>query len=159
MRRFDREITDENEIVAIMEACDVCRLAFHDEDYPYILPLNFGMKVTKEHIELYFHGALEGTKYALIEKDPRVSFEMDCEHRIVSDRERGYCTMEYRSVIGQGRIVMLSTDETYDALCILMKHYHEEAFAFNKAVMPQTKVFKLVVEHVTAKKRKKKQPA
>lgn len=46
--------------------------------------------------------------------------------------------------------------EKYDALCILMKHYHQEEFPFNRAVMPQTKVFKLVVEQVTGKIRKKK---
>ena len=43
MRRYDREITDKNEILEIMSRCDVCRLAFNDGDYPYILPLNFGI--------------------------------------------------------------------------------------------------------------------
>ena len=44
MRRHDREITDKNEILEIMDRCDVCRLAFNDGDYPYILPLNFGIE-------------------------------------------------------------------------------------------------------------------
>ena len=44
MRRHDREITDKNEILEIMNLCDVCRLAFKDGDYPYILPLNFGIE-------------------------------------------------------------------------------------------------------------------
>ncbi len=51
---------------------------------------------------------------------------------------------------------MLSDDEKYNALCILMKHYHQEDFPFNKSVMPHTKVFKLVVEKVTGKVRMKK---
>ena len=51
---------------------------------------------------------------------------------------------------------ILSDEEKYDALCILMKHYHKEDFPFNKAVMPKTKVFKLVVEEVTGKVRKKR---
>lgn len=148
MRRSDREVKEFNDIVAIIEKCDVCRLALNNNGYPYILPLNFGMTVKGNKIELYFHGAMEGTKYDLIEKDNRASFEMDCAHRLVTEIERGSCTMEYESVIGQGHIEMLSEDEKYDALCILMKHYHQEEFPFNQAVIPRTKVFKLVVEKV-----------
>ncbi len=46
MRRSDREITDFQELITVMRGCDVCRLALHDEPYPYILPLNFGLEPT-----------------------------------------------------------------------------------------------------------------
>ncbi len=151
MRRSDREVKEFKDIVAIIEKCDVCRLALNNNGYPYILPLNFGMTVKGNKIELYFHGAMEGTKYDLIEKDHRAGFEMDCEHKLVTKIEQGNCSMQYASVIGQGHIEMLSDDEKYDALCILMKHYHQENFQFNKSIMPHTKVFKLVVEKVTGK--------
>ena len=156
MRRSDREVKEFEDILAIMEKCDVCRLALNNNGYPYILPLNFGMYIKEGKLELYFHGAMEGTKYDLIEKDNRASFEMDCGHQLVMDTEHGNCTMEYESVIGQGRIEMLSDDEKYSALSILMKHYHQEEFPFNKAAMPHTKVFKLTVEKVTGKRRMKK---
>ena len=156
MRRLDREVKEFKDIVAIMEKCDVCRIALNNGGYPYILPLNYGMYVSDNKIELYFHGAMEGTKYHLIEKDNRASFEMDCEHKLVTEIECGNCTMEYESVIGQGHIEIVSDEEKYNALCILMKHYHQEEFPFNKAIMPQTKVFKLVVEKVTGKVRRKK---
>lgn len=151
MRRSDREIKDINGIIQVMEKCDVCRVAFNDEDYPYILPLNFGMDVEDGQIVLYFHGATEGKKYELIAKDNRAGFEMDCSHRLVSDGCS--CTMEYESVIGYGRIEGIPDDEKYEALCTLMKHYHKEDFTFNKAVMSQTVVFKLVVEQVSGKRR------
>ena len=77
MRRSDREIKDIEGIIQVMEKCDVCRLAFYDGGYPYILPLNFGMQVHEDQITLYFHGADEGKKYELMEKDNRVGFEMD----------------------------------------------------------------------------------
>ena len=157
MRRSDREVKDFEEIVAIMKKCDVCRVALNDDDgYPYILPLNFGMEIKNGKIELYFHGALEGTKYDLMEKDSRASFEMDCEHRLVGDRERGYCTMEYESVIGQGHMEILSDEEKREALCILMRQYYPDGFEFNPAAMSRTKVFRMVVEKVTGKRRKKR---
>ena len=95
MRRSDREITDRNEILQVMERCDVCRLALNDGEYPYILPLNFGMEQAGEQIILYFHGATEGKKLDLIARDPRASFEMDCGHILHYDKEKGYCTMGY----------------------------------------------------------------
>lgn len=156
MRRSDREIKDIHEIIRVMEKCDVCRLALNDEGYPYILPLNFGMKADNGQIILYFHGANEGKKYELIAKDNRASFEMDCSHNLVTDISKGSCTMEYESVIGRGRIELLPDNEKYDALQVLMQHYHKEEFQFNKNVMPQTTVFRLIVEQVTGKIRMKK---
>ena len=107
MRRQDREIKNFDEIVKVMEKCEVCRLALNDEEYPYILPLNFGMALEDGKIVLYFHGALEGKKYELIAADNRAGFEMDCETRLVTTLEDGNCTMEYESVIGRGKIEML----------------------------------------------------
>lgn len=155
VRRADREVTNRDDILAIIKKCDVCRIALNDREYPYILPLNFGLFVEGEQIELYFHGALEGTKYDRIQQDNRASFEMDCEHRLVTEAERCSCTMEYESVIGQGHIEMVPDSEKEKALGILMAQYHEEGFPFNKAVMEKTRVFKLVVEHITGKVRKK----
>lgn len=157
MRRSDREVTDRNEMIRIMEKCEVCRLALNDEGYPYILPLNFGMLVKEDSIELYFHGALEGRKYELIGRDNRASFEMDCGHQLVTDEEQGSCTMNYESVIGRGFVEIVPEEEKYEGLCILMKHYHKADFPFSKKVMPHTTVFKLVVTEMTGKIRIKKQ--
>lgn len=156
MRRSDREIKEKKDMIEVMERCDVCRLALNDGDYPYILPLNFGMKVEEGQVSLYFHGAMEGKKYELFARDSRAAFEMDCSHRLVTEGDTGNCTMEYESVIGKGRVEMVPDEEKYEALLILMEHYRKEDFPFNQAVMPQTKVFKLVVEEMTGKKRMKK---
>lgn len=157
MRRSDREVKDISDIIRIIEKCAVCRLALNDEEgYPYILPLNFGMQTDGEQIVLYFHGANEGKKHELIAKDNRVSFEMDCSHRLVTDIDKGHCTMEYESVIGRGRIEAVADDEKYRALSLLMDHYHKEGFEFNRSAMPRTTVFKLTVESVTGKIRMKK---
>lgn len=158
MRRSDREISDKNEILEVMEKCDVCRLALNDAEqgYPYILPLNFGMKTDGGQIVLYFHGANEGRKYELIAKDNRVSFEMDCGHRLVLDEISGNCTMNYESVIGRGRIEVAPEEEKDDALHVLMQHYREEDFPYNKAAVPRTTILKLTVEEMSGKRRRKR---
>jgi len=152
MRRADREVTELSKLIEIMEKCDVCRLALNDRDYPYILPLNFGLDVKDGTVTLYFHSALEGTKFDLLAKDNRASFEMDCGHELVAERERGHCTMLYESVVGQGRIEVLPDGEKAEGLRILMRHYYpDEEFPYSKAAIPRTKVYKLVVENMTGK--------
>lgn len=154
MRRYDREITDKNEILEIMNRCDVCRLAFSDGDYPYILPLNFGIEEKDGQTILYFHSALEGYKTELIKRDNRVSFEMDCKHELKYDDEKGYCTMAYESVIGRGHIEVLPDAEKAKALRKLMGHYHSsEDTYFNPAAIPRTLVYMLVIEEMTAKRK------
>ncbi|MCD7770466.1 MAG: pyridoxamine 5'-phosphate oxidase family protein [Oscillospiraceae bacterium] len=160
MRRTDREIRDINEIIQVMEQCDVCRLALNDEEgYPYILPLNFGMRVEDGQITLYFHGADTGRKYELLAKDDRVSFEMDRGHNLVLDEAQGNCTMEYESVIGRGRVDIVPEEEKLDALMVLMAHYRSEDFPFNHAAVPHTTVMRLTVEQLTGKRRAKAHPA
>lgn len=157
MRRSDREITDFQEIAAVIEKCEVCRLAMHDEEYPYIVPVNYGMRLEDGRIVLYFHGAMEGKKYELMERDPKVCFEVDCNHGLYTSEEKGNCTMAYESVIGFGMIRQIPDEEKYEALRILMAHYHKEDFTFNQAVMPNTRVWKLEVESCTGKRRVVKQ--
>ena len=49
MRRSDREATDFDEIVDIINKCDCIRLGFSSEPVPYILPLNFGIEVERDN--------------------------------------------------------------------------------------------------------------
>lgn len=156
MRRKDREITDFDEILSVMQKCDVCRLALHDEPYPYILPLNFGMEVEGEQITLYFHGANAGKKYELIARDPHVGFEMDCGHALVLDEEQGNCTMAYESVMGTGIMEIVPDAEKEAALRRLMAHYRATDFPYNPKAIPVTTIMKLTVHSVTGKRRVKK---
>lgn len=151
MRRKDREVTEFGEQLDIIKKCGVCRLALNNGGWPYILPLNFGFETEGGVLRLYFHGAAEGEKYAIMERDPRASFEMDCCHSLVYDAEKKHCTMEYESVIGRGIIEPVPDEEKYRALCIIMRQYHEDPEAFDPAAMPRTRVFSLKVEGMTGK--------
>ena len=79
MRRKDREITDINEIISVMEKCDCCRIAFFDDEFPYIVPMNFGMSYDDNNIVLYFHCVGEGKRLTLLNQT-LMFLEMDCSH-------------------------------------------------------------------------------
>ena len=153
MLRKDREITDFDEQLAIIDACDVCRIALNDPEtgFPYMVPLNFGVDVQNGQVALYFHSARRGTKLDLIAQDNRATFEMDCDHQLIFYDERMSCTMGYRSVIGHGLIEILPDEERTHGLDILMRHYHAEEFTYNPKTVPATTVYRLVVTDMVGK--------
>lgn len=155
MRRKDRQITEFAEIVEVIKRCDVCRIALNDDGYPYMIPLNFGMKTEGERLTLYFHGAGEGKKYELIKRDNRASFEMDCSHELIVDQEGCRCTMGYESVVGRGKMELVEGEEKKEALRALMGQYHEGEFPFRQDVAERTTVMKLTVEEVCGKRNRR----
>lgn len=153
MRRADREIKEFDEIIKIIKKCDVCRIAMNDGKFPYIVPLNFGLDVQDKQVYLYFHGALEGKKIDLLKKNPKVTFEMDCDHNFIFYDDRMSCTMGYESVLGHGVMEFVKEEDKFAALKILMRQYHEEDFKFNTDIMKITSVFRLKVIDMTGKRR------
>lgn len=101
MIRKDREVTDRNEMLEILNACDTLRVAVSGETEPYVFPVSFGWVDTENGLRLYFHGAKLGRKIELIGKDPRVAFEADLflGYEI---KPNGGVTTRYRSVMGRG---------------------------------------------------------
>jgi nitroimidazol reductase NimA-like FMN-containing flavoprotein (pyridoxamine 5'-phosphate oxidase superfamily) len=157
MRRKDREITELEKIVEIMKKCDVCRLALFDKEYPYIVPLNFGLKYEDEKVELFFHGANEGRKLSLLEDNNKVGFEMDCAHKLITGDKACDYTMEYESVIGHGIVEILSEADKLSALDVIMKNYSKETkFEYNINYVKVVTVFKLSVTSVNGKQLKRK---
>jgi len=156
MRRSDRKVKDISEIIEIIKKCDVCRLAFSDNDIPYIVPMNFGIEYTNENLTLYFHGANEGKKHEIISKNPVACFEMDCSHKLIEADEACDYTMEYESVIGIGRI-SYCTENTgkLHALKHLMSQYTKTGdFTFPDHVLDSVTIFKLEVSDFTGKRLK-----
>jgi nitroimidazol reductase NimA-like FMN-containing flavoprotein (pyridoxamine 5'-phosphate oxidase superfamily) len=157
MRRKDREIKDHAEIIKVIEKCDVCRIGLSDGNIPYIVPLNFGYEYIDNSLTLYFHGAKEGRKLDIIEKNPVACFEMDCSHKLIeADMPEKY-TMEYESVMGNGRICLCTEEaEKTHALTRLMKTYaKEKEFDFPDHVVESVCILKLEVANFTGKRLKK----
>lgn len=155
MRRKDREITNVDEIFKIMDRCDVCRIAINDDIYPYILPVNFGFERDGDGFIVYIHGSKQGRKHELIKRNNKVSFEMDCSHRLIQPNGEESCaaSMAYESVIGQGEMCLLPDDEKERALSIILNHYHIEPKKFNSIHLANTAVYSIKCASYTAKRR------
>jgi nitroimidazol reductase NimA-like FMN-containing flavoprotein (pyridoxamine 5'-phosphate oxidase superfamily) len=151
MRRSDREITDFDEIIDVLRRADTIRLGLHDEPYPYIVPLSFGLEVADGKIALYFHGAKEGLKHDLIAKNPHVCVEADIFHSYVETAKS--VTTEYESVIGFGVCERIIGFDDARGLDTLLTHCGFDGFAYDRAVLDVTAVYRVALERVTGKRR------
>lgn len=157
MRRSDREVKDYNEIMDIVMKCDICRVAFFAENYPYIIPLNFGVSMEGNVFKLYFHGAATGTKIDLLKINDHVAFEMDCSHNLILGEEACECAMEYESVCGNGIMRIVSEEEKVAALMVLMNQYQpDKKHEFSQKNVNAVEVLELTVNEIHGKRSKKK---
>ena len=123
MRRKDREVTNLEDQLAVLDECKVCRIALRDEQGLYIVPLNFGYQYENGCLTLYFHSAKSGRKINALEKNSAVAFEMDCGHRLMEADEPCRYSYSFASVIGNGTASLVwDGEEKKRALSLLMKH-------------------------------------
>ncbi len=152
MRLKSREINDFNEIVDVLERCNVLRIAFKGNEYPYIVPVSFGIKKDGTDIFLYFHGAKEGTKIEQIQKCPNVCIEGDIFYKA---EETSYgITAKYESVIGYGVIEKVENDEIIEGLKAICAHYNYTEYPIEKCkTLPMTAVYKIKINKLSGKRK------
>ena len=156
MRRSDREIKNREEILAVLGKCDVIRLGINTPDYPYVVPMNFGIEADGDSITIWLHSAPEGLKLDNIIKDSRVGFEADCSHNLIAGEKACYYTMEYESVIGCGNMsIPNDNDSKRRGLKSIMRHYvPDEDFSFSDAELAAVCILRLDVVQITGKRLK-----
>ncbi|GHV41519.1 pyridoxamine 5'-phosphate oxidase [Spirochaetia bacterium] len=158
MRRSDREVTDIEDKLKILDNCKVCRLAMSDGNMPYVVPLNFGYEYSDGVLTLYFHGAHEGRKIGILKKNSNVCFEMDGEHELTvaeNDCEYGF---NFASLIGFGKLEFIEDkNEKIRGLSLLMKHQtgEDREFVFEDSRLNATMVCRVRAEEFTGKRRHK----
>lgn len=157
MRRKDREITEISEILEIIKKCDSCSVAFFDEEFPYVIPMNFGFDYKNGGVSLYFHSAEIGKKLDLIRNNGNAAFEMSCSHRLVTGESACSFTMEYESVCGNGHMEILDDESKVKALNFLMSQYTtEQSYNFDESALKKVVVMKLSVNELQGKRLKRK---
>ena len=151
MRKVEREIKDQTEVLAIMKEALVCRLGLSDEGAPYVVPMNFGLGESC----LYLHCAREGRKLDILRKNDRVCFEMDLLREIKQAQTACGWGARYESVIGFGRAVLVKDSyEKRAALDRIMEHYGARApFSYEDDILAKTEVIRIDIESVTGKRR------
>ena len=154
MRKKDREITDNKEIESIISLADVCRIAFADNNTPYIVTMNFGYE-GGENPHLYFHCATEGRKLDMLQNNNYVCFEMDIDHAVYKGEKSCDWGMNYSSVVGYGKIFVVDHfDEKLAGLSHIMDHYGGSGdYSFDENVLARTTILRLNISEMTGKRK------
>ncbi len=154
MRRRDREVTDLEQIRAILDGAKVMHLGMSDGGAPYVLPLNYGYALEDGALRLFFHSAREGRKVDILAENPRVFAEIDCELGLKGAGDDA-CVYGYyfASVMGPGTARLLTDgEEKLAALRVLMKHQTgREGFSFIPESVARVNVYEVKLDSFTAK--------
>ncbi len=156
MRRKDRELTNREEMIQMIENAKVLRIALFDNAYPYIVPMHYGYTIEDSKVVFYMHSAKEGHKLDLIHQNGNVCVEIENEMEIISggDVPCQYGA-KFASVIVRGKAeIVEDTDEKIKGLKVLMLHQVNQDFEINEQMADMVCVIKVVVDEISAKERK-----
>lgn len=150
----EREITDLNEIIGILDRAKIVHVGMIDGNLPYVVPMNYGYIMENKKLILYLHGAKVGRKLDVIKNNPNVFIEIDTD--IVPFEGVNACQygVSYSSVMGEGVAeIVEDIEEKKQGLSVLMKTQTNKDFVFSEKMVNVVSVIKITVSDFTAKRR------
>lgn len=154
MKKRDREITDEIVIRDILDRAHFLHLALSDDGQPYVIPMNYGYQLENGKLIFYLHGGMDGYKYEVLKKNPKISFSLECDVKPFEGRTACQYGMTYSSVVGKGTAVFVDDPaQKQQAMTILMKAQTGKDFTFDERLVSIVKVIRLDITEFTAKRR------
>lgn len=152
MRRRDRELRNEETILAILEQSMVGRMAtINRKGFPVIKPVNFLYWDGR----IYLHSSTKGEKISDIRRGSPICFEVDEPIAYVTAMGP-VCrsTYYYRSIIVKGNAAIVSRlDKKIEILERLMEKYQPEGGyqGVTKEILKRTAVIEISIREITGK--------
>ncbi len=152
--RREREVTDIDEIIGILDRAKIAHIGMIDGNKPYVVPMNYGYKIEDNMLTLYLHGATKGRKLDVLKANPNVFVEIDAD--IVPFEGDVACRygVSYSSVMGEGVAEIVEDAEgKMETLTYLMKTQTGGDFEFSEKMVGGVTAIKIRIAEFTAKKR------
>ena len=150
----EREVTDPQEIIRILDTAKVLHLGLVDGDEPYVVPMNYGYTMVNGALTLYLHSATIGRKLDLIRKNPKIFFSAECDVTPFEGILPCQYGTVYSSIMGRGIAEILEdVEEKKAAMTILMKTQTAKDFTFTDKLVSIVSVIRIQVASFTAKHR------
>jgi len=123
LRRRDRAMPSDHEIVALLHRAQVGFIATSVSDQPYIHPNLFWFDEANRR--LYFHTANEGRTLSNVERNPQVCFSVAEMGRLLAADTAIEFSTEYASVIvfGDARVVKSDEEKRFGLQGLLNKYF------------------------------------
>ena len=149
MRRKDREVSEEEAFAILIEGEYGILSVVSQGNTPYGVPLNFCVVGRK----IYFHCALDGRKFDILNKNNLVSFCVVGTTEVIPDK---FAT-KYVSVILTGIAIEVFAETKRKGLEGLLHKYSpthmESGFKYIDKLTDKTKVFEIEIQNISGKAR------
>lgn len=154
MTKRERQITDPEQIVHILDTGKVLHLGLAVNNEPYVVPMNYGYTMEEGRLTVYLHSATHGKKLDMIRANPRVFFEIDCDRMPFEGKLPCQYGLVYSSIMARGEAhIVDDVEEKKRAMSILMKTQTGKDFTFEDRLVSIVSVIRIDVEEYTAKHR------
>ena len=154
MTKREFQITDEAKIREILDTAKVLHLGLAVDNEPYVVPMNYGYCLEEGRLTLYLHSAVRGKKLDMVQANPRVFFELDCDRMPFEGKVPCQYGLVYSSVMGRGTACIVEdVEEKKQAMSLLMKTQTGKDFSFEDRLVSIVSVIRIDVTEYTAKHR------
>ncbi len=161
MRRAKREVCDFAELRAIVDAAKTVRVASHDAEGLFVVPMSFGYEAEDEaegsgpRWTFWLHCASEGRKVDAWLADPQVALELDVEGGVISGDFSCAYSYAFASIMASGRAARVTdAEEKVRGLTAIMAHMAPGApVKFQPEAVERVDVWRIDVERLTGKRR------
>ena len=154
LTKRERQVTDPDQILHILDTAKVLNLGLSVNDEPYVVPMTYGYTMTDGELTLYLHSAVKGKKLDMVQANPKVFFSMDCDRMPFEGRVPCQYGMVYSSILGRGTATLVEDmEEKKQAMSILMKTQTGKDFTFEDRLVTIVTVIRIDVAEYTAKHR------
>jgi nitroimidazol reductase NimA-like FMN-containing flavoprotein (pyridoxamine 5'-phosphate oxidase superfamily) len=152
MRKKDQEITDEEEMRAILREAHYVTMAMCMDDEPYLVTISHGYDADRNAI--YFHCAKKGKKVDILTKNPVVWGE--------AVLDKGYdgpdCKQDYATTQFRGKVTFPDDDgEKRHGLTVLLEQFGADVDKFfakddTDAAVRKVGIGRVDIEYMSAKR-------
>ncbi len=143
-------IENREETEKIIRECKTCFLAMSDNNFPYVLPMNFAL----EGNWVILHSAQSGRMWETLKKNQNVCINWISGEELKWQDVRVGCSyrVKSKSVLVEGKVKFVDDfDEKTRCLKLLMSQYSDREFNFSKPAVENVGIIKVEIEKISAK--------
>ncbi len=143
-------IENRAEIDKIIRECKTCYLAMSENNFPYVLPMNFAL----DGNTVIMHSAQSGRMWETLKKNQNVCINWIIGEDLAWQDVKVGCSyrVQSKSVLVEGKVEFVDDfDEKTRYLKMLMAQYSDREFKFSKPAVENVGIIKVAIEKITAK--------
>jgi nitroimidazol reductase NimA-like FMN-containing flavoprotein (pyridoxamine 5'-phosphate oxidase superfamily) len=143
-------IHNRSEIDAILKQCKTCYVAMSDDNFPYVLPMNFAIDGDR----VILHSAQHGRMWETIKKNPKVCINWTLGEELAWQDEQVACSyrVKSKSVIVEGIAgIVEDMEEKERIIRQFMTQYSELPFKFSEPAIRNVGILLVPMGKLSAK--------